>query len=64
MLEASRILTSIGLVAASTGLVVYGMGAAYADPRSFELNLGLILMIGGVIATVVGIVVYRQQSVD
>jgi hypothetical protein len=64
VLEASRILTSAGLVAASTGLVVYAMGAAFVDPQSFEMNLGLFLMIAGTIGTVIGIVMYRQQSTD
>jgi hypothetical protein len=64
VLEVSRILTSAGLVAAATGLVVYAMGAAYVDPRSFELNLGIGLMVVGTIATIIGIVMYRQQSVD
>jgi len=64
VLEVSRILTSVGLVAASTGLVVYAMGAAYADPRAFEMNLGMFMMIAGVIGTIIGIVIYRQQSTD
>ena len=64
MLEVGRILTSAGLVAASTGLVVYAMGAAFVDPQSFEMNLGLALMVIGTLATIIGVVVYRQQSVD
>ena len=64
MLEIGRILTASGSVAASTGLVVYGMGVAFVDPRAYEMNIGMILMIAGVIATVIGIVLYRQYSVD
>ena len=64
MLEIGRILTAAGLVAASTGLVVYGMGVAFVEPRDYEMNIGLFLMIAGVIASVVGVVLYRQYSVD
>ena len=64
MLEVSRILTAAGLVAASTGLVVYAMGAAFVDPRSYEMNIGIVLMIAGVIATVIGVGLYRKESVD
>jgi len=55
MAEISRILTAGGLVAGSTGLVVYAMGAAFVEPRDFELTVGMILMVAGVIATVIGI---------
>jgi len=64
VLEVSRILTAAGLVAASTGLVVYAMGAAFVDPRSYEMNIGIVLMIAGVIATVIGVGLYRKESVD
>lgn len=64
VLEIGRILTAAGSVAASTGLVVYGMGVAFVDPRSYEMNIGMFLMIVGIIATIVGIVMYRQYSVD
>jgi uncharacterized membrane protein YfcA len=64
VLEISRILTAAGLVAASVGLVVFGMGAAYAEPRDFEMNLGILLMVAGVIGSIVGILLYRQYSID
>lgn len=60
MAEISRILTAGGLVAASTGLVVYGMGASFAEPRDFELTVGLWLMIVGAIVAVVGIVMSKR----
>lgn len=60
MAEASRILTALGLVAASLGLTIYGIGAAFVEPASFQMNTGLILMVGGVIATVVGVVMSKQ----
>ncbi len=55
MAEISRILTAGGLVAGSTGLVVYAMGAAFVEPRDFELTIGMIMMVLGVIAAVIGI---------
>ena len=60
MAETSRILTALGLVAASVGFTVYGIGVAFVETADFERNLGLILMIAGVIAAAVGIVMSRQ----
>ena len=64
MLELSRIITSLGAVAASTGLIVYGIGASFWEPSSFELTTGMWLMIGGVIATIVGGLMYRRSIAD
>lgn len=64
MLEFSRILTAAGLAIAPVGLVVYGMGVAFVEPRDFETNLGLILMAVGVIAAIVGVFLYRQAVED
>jgi uncharacterized membrane protein YidH (DUF202 family) len=64
VLEIGRILTSAGLVAAATGLVVFAMGAAFVEPRDYEMNLGIFLMVAGVLASIVGIFMYRQYSVD
>ena len=60
MAEASRILTALGLVAASVGLTIYGIGAAFVEPESFQMNTGILLMVAGVIATVVGIVMSKR----
>jgi hypothetical protein len=59
MAEISRILTAAGLVAASTGLVVYGIGTAFVEPRDFETTIGLWAMIIGVIVAAVGIVMSK-----
>ena len=64
MLEMGRILTAAGLTAASAGLIIFGMGASHFSPSDSTMNIGLILMIAGVIASVVGIVLYRQTTVD
>jgi hypothetical protein len=55
----ARLLASFGAVAASVGLVVFGMGTAFVEPDDSLKNLGYILMVGGVIATVVGGLIYR-----
>lgn len=60
MAEISRILTAGGLVTASSGLVIYGIGAAFVEPSSFEINVGMILMVIGVIATVIGIAISKR----
>ncbi len=60
MAEISRILTASGLVTASSGLVIFGIGAAFVEPSSFEMNAGMILMVIGVIAAIVGIVMSKR----
>lgn len=60
MAEISRILTALGLVAASLGLTIYGIGVAFIEPGGYQVTTGLALMIGGVIATVTGIVMSKQ----
>lgn len=60
MAEISRILTAGGLVTASSGLVIYGIGAAFVEPSSFEINVGMILMVIGVIAAVIGIAISKR----
>lgn len=60
MAEVSRILTAAGLVAASLGLTIYGIGVAFVEPADFQINTGLGLMIGGVIATVAGIAMSKR----
>lgn len=64
MAEISRVLTAGGLVAASTGLVVYGMGVAFVEPRDFEITIGLWAMILGVLAATVGIVMSKRIVED
>ncbi|MFL5758633.1 MAG: hypothetical protein ACJ789_02780 [Thermomicrobiales bacterium] len=58
----ARLLVSIGSVAASVGLVVFGMGTSFVESDDSLINLGLGLMIGGVIAAVVGAVIYRATE--
>jgi hypothetical protein len=58
----ARLLVSLGSVAASVGLVVFGMGTSFVVSDDSLKNLGLGLMIGGVIATVVGLGWYRATE--
>ncbi len=60
MAEASRILTALGLVAASVGLTVYGIGTAFIEPESFQMNTVILLMFVGVAAAVVGILMSKR----
>ena len=60
MAELSRILTTVGLVAAATGLTLYGVGVAQVEPGGLARDSGLVMMIGGVIAAVIGIVMSKQ----
>lgn len=60
MAEISRILTAGGLVMASSGLIVYGIGASFVEPHDFELTIGLWAMILGSIAAVIGIVMSKR----
>lgn len=64
MLQLSRILTAAGLVAASTGLTLYGVVESQWETNKTESNLSLILTIAGVIVSIIGIVMYRQTSTD
>jgi hypothetical protein len=59
----ARLLVSLGSVAAAVGLVVFGMGTSFVVSDDSLTNLGLILMIGGLIATVIGGVIYRMTEV-
>jgi len=56
----ARILLSVAVVAASVGLVIYGMGSSYSPKDDDIMRIGLILMVGGVIGTIIGAVWYRS----
>lgn len=64
MLELSRIITAFGAVLASTGLVIYGVAVSYVVPDDFQTDVGLWMMVLGVITTVVGLVMYRQAYLE
>ncbi|HYH11138.1 MAG TPA: hypothetical protein VD789_02195 [Thermomicrobiales bacterium] len=60
MMELSRIITAVGAVVASTGLILYGIGASYVQPNDFETTATLWMMIIGLVATAIGLVMYRR----
>ncbi len=62
MAEIGRILTALGSVTATVGLVVYGMGRSFVRDGDFEITIGLWLMVIGVIATVIGLVLHNRTA--
>lgn len=62
MIEIARWMVALGSVAASVGLVFLGMGMASVEPRQQEISVGWLLMIGGLVATIVGWVVLRARD--
>ncbi len=64
MLEMGRILTALGLPVSASGLIIYAMGASYVIPSDSTMNIGLVMMIGGLIVGIIGIVMYRQTTQD
>ncbi len=62
MAEIGRILTALGSVTATVGLVVYGMGRSFVRDGDFEITIGLWLMAIGVIATVIGLVLHNRTA--
>ncbi len=64
MAEIGRILTALGSVIATVGLVVFGMGRSYVRAGDFELTLGIWLMVGGTIATVAGLLLHHRTIED
>ena len=55
-------LTVLGAVAASVGFTVYGMGTSTLVPDPQLIDVGKYLMIGGLLALVVGYVAYRATE--
>lgn len=58
----SRVVLSLGAVAASLGLLLYGMGTSYSPKDDGLMQFGIILLIAGSIATLAGIVMYRASE--
>ncbi len=49
MNEIAKWMIVVGSVVAAVGLVVFGIGTSFVRPEASEINLGLILMIGGLV---------------
>jgi hypothetical protein len=58
----ARLLITICSVAASVGFVLYGMATTYVERDQGMADLGIALMVGGVIGTIIGVVIYRAQE--
>ena len=52
----------VGAVAASVGLTVYGMGTSTLQPSNDMIDAGTFLMVGGVLALVIGFVAYKATE--
>ena len=57
-----RLLTAFGVVAASVGFMFIGIGEAVAGDLDWMMELGILLMIAGAIAAVIGGVMYRSTE--
>jgi hypothetical protein len=55
-------LTVLGAVAAAVGFTVYGMGTSTLIPDPLLVDVGKYLLIGGLLALVVGYVAYRATE--
>lgn len=52
----------LGAVAASVGLTVYGMGTSTLQPSFWMIDIGKYLMLGGLLALVIGFVAYKATE--
>jgi uncharacterized membrane protein YidH (DUF202 family) len=52
----------VGAVAGGVGLTLFGMGTSTLTTDSQLFNIGLVLMVGGVIALVVGWVAWKATE--
>lgn len=52
----------VGVVAASVGFTFYGMGTSTLQPDGQLIDLGRLLMIGGLIGLAVGFVGYKATE--
>ena len=58
----ARILASVGFPAAAVGFTVLGMATSYSVRDDDMFNIGLYLIIGGMIAGIIGVVMYRASE--
>jgi len=55
-------LVVLGAVGASVGFILYGMGTSTLLPDDQLINIGRLLLIGGLIALAVGFVAYKATE--
>jgi hypothetical protein len=58
----ARLLASIGFPLAGVGLTILGMATSESVRNDDQLNLGLYLIIGGMIAGIIGVIMYRASE--
>ena len=58
----SRIVLALAAVTASVGLTLYGMGTSYSPVQDWMKNLGLVLGLGGLVFTIIGMLWYRKTE--
>lgn len=57
--ELARLLLVFGSVIAWVGFTIVGMGLSFVDPDDGMFTIGLVLTIGGIVAAIVGVAMYR-----
>lgn len=62
MNEVAKWMIALGSVVASVGLVVFGIGTSFVRPGADEINIGLALMIGGLLVFFVGGGLYQRTK--
>jgi hypothetical protein len=58
----ARLLVAVGVVAAAVGFTFYGIATSTYEFYDRAGSLGISLMVGGVIAAVIGGIWYRSQE--
>ncbi len=62
MNEIAKWMIALGSVVAAVGLTVFGIGTSFVRPEASQTNLGLILMIGGLLVFFVGGGLYQRTK--
>lgn len=58
----ARWMVALGVAFAAVGFVFLGIGLAYVQPESSEINLGWWLMAGGAIVGLLGWVLFKRTQ--
>lgn len=60
--EIARWLIALGSSIGTVGIVVIGMAMSYVERNDGQFNLGLVLMIAGAAATLLGAIAFRRTE--
>lgn len=60
--EIARWLIAVGAAVGSIGFVVVGMGTSYVEADGGMTTIGVVLMVGGIVAMVLGALTYRATE--